>query len=44
MIRIKGFYRENLTGGAGLDGASADFFFTAVFFFCKYKFYKQSAE
>jgi hypothetical protein len=37
---LKDFYRENLIGGASLDGAGADFFFTTVFFFCKYKTYK----
>jgi hypothetical protein len=35
MTKFKGFYRGNLTGGAGLDGAGANFFFRAVFFFCK---------
>jgi hypothetical protein len=40
MIRVEEFHKENLTGGAGLGGAAADFFFTAVFFFCKYKIYE----
>jgi hypothetical protein len=40
VIRVKKFNVENLTGGVGLASASADFFFTAVFFFCKYKIYE----
>jgi hypothetical protein len=40
---VKGFIGNNLTGGAGLSVVAADFFFTAIFFFCNYKIYEQSA-
>ncbi len=41
--KFKGFYKGNLTVGTCWDGAGADLFFTAVFFFCKYKTNEQSA-